>query len=121
MPDIETVLAPWLEAELGVFACASTPADLEQRLPVIRVQAGGGSGGKFSQHPRVSVDVFAATDDAARALAQLVHSALVFLNGAAGPAIIRDVRCDSLPTSRPWETVAVRRRGAEYTVSLRAA
>jgi hypothetical protein len=118
---VETVIAPWLEAELGVFSCASTPADLEQRLPVIRVTAGGGSGGRFSQHPRVSVDVFAADDDAARTLAAQVHEALVFLNGDAGPAVVRSVRCDSLPTSRPWANDSVRRRGAEYTVSLRAA
>lgn len=121
MADVEAVIGPWLEATLGVFSCASTPSDLEARLPVIRVTAGGGSGGRFSQHPRVSVDVFAADDDAARTLAAQVHEALVFLNGTAGLAVIRSVRCDSMPTSRPWANEAIRRRGAEYTVSLRAA
>lgn len=120
-PDVETVLAPWLEATLGVFSCASTPGDLETRLPVIRVTAGGGIGGRFSQHPRISVDVFAVDDDAARTISGQVHEALVFLTGAAGPAVIREVRCDALPTRRPWDNPAVRRRGAEYTVSLRAA
>jgi hypothetical protein len=69
----------------------------------------------------VSVDVFAADDDEARTLAAQVHEALVFLDGVAGPAVVRGVRCDSLPTSRPWANDSVRRRGAEYTVSLRAA
>lgn len=121
MADIEAVLNPWAEATFGVFAGAETPADLEDRLPVIRIERGGGVDDRFSQSPRVYVDVFAATADEARTLANSVRDALLFLRGPVGGAVIRDVRCDSGPTRAPWATDAVHRRGATYTVSLRPA
>ncbi|MFE7399617.1 hypothetical protein [Streptomyces sp. NPDC057557] len=121
MADVESVLAPWLEQRFGVFAAAETPADLEQQLPVIRVERIGGSDERFSLHPRVAVDVFAATADEARRLAGQVRDALVFLRGPVGSAVIRDVRCDAGPSRQPWANEAVHRRGATYSVSLRAA
>lgn len=119
--EIEAVLAPWAEATFGVFAGAETPADLETRLPVIRVERLGGSDERFALHPRVAVDVFAATADEARTLASSVRDALLFLQGPVNGAVIRSVRCDSGPTRQPWVNEAVHRRGASYTVSLRPA
>jgi hypothetical protein len=119
--DIEAVLAPWAEATFGAFGCSETPADLEEQLPVIRVERIGGGDERFSLHPRVAVDVFAATADEARTLAGQVRDALAFLRGPVGPAVIRSVRCDSGPSRQPWANPAVHRRGATYTVSLRAA
>lgn len=121
MPDVEAVLAPWAEATFGVFSAAETPADLETRLPVIRVERGGGGDERFTDHPRVFVDVFAATADEARTLANRVRDALLFLRGPVNGAVIRDVRCDSGPARQPWANEAVHRRGATYSVSLRAA
>lgn len=121
MPDIEAVLAPWAEATFGVFAGAETPADLETRLPVIRVERIGGSDERFALHPRVAVDVFAATADEARTLASHVRDALLFLQGPVNGAVIRSVWCDAGPTRQPWVNEAVHRRGASYTVSLRPA
>lgn len=122
MADVESVLAPWAEATFpGVFGCAETPPDLEKRLPVVRVGRVGGPDDRFSQHPRVTVDVFAATADEARTLSNEVRDALVFLNGPVNGAVIRGVRCDSGPTRTPWENPDVHRRSATYTVSLRAA
>lgn len=121
MPDIEAVLAPWAEATFGAFGCAETPADLEARLPVIRVGRVGGSDERFSLHPRIDVDVFAATADAARILANEVRDALVMLTGPVNGAVIRGVRCDSGPSRLPWDNGDIYRRGATYTVSLRTA
>ncbi|MFF3142158.1 hypothetical protein ACFVRU_10610 [Streptomyces sp. NPDC057927] len=121
MPEIEAVLAPWAEATLGVFSAAETPADLETRLPVIRVERIGGSDERFALRPRVAVDVFAATADEARTLASRVRDELLFLRGPVNGAVIRDIRCDSGPTRQPWANEAVIRRGATYTVSLRPA
>lgn len=121
MPDIEAVLAPWAEAAFGVFSGAETPPDLEDRLPVIRVERLGGPDGRFGAHPRVAVDVFAATADEARTLAGAVRDELLFLRGTHGTAVIRGVRCDSGPSRLPWANPAVHRRGATYTVSLRDA
>ncbi|MFJ5103178.1 hypothetical protein [Streptomyces sp. NPDC088554] len=121
MADIETVLAPWLEARHGVFSAAETPDDLERQLPVIRVERIGGADERFSQHPRVAVDVFAATADEARTLSGSVRDSLLFLSGPVPGAIIRSVRCDSGPSRLPCANEAIHRRGAMYTVSLRAA
>lgn len=121
MADIEAVLAPWLEQTTGVFSAAETPADLENALPMIRVERGGGGDGRFSLHPRVHVDVFAATADEARTLSNSARDALVFLRGPVNGAVIREVRCDSGPSRQPWANEAIHRRGATYTVSLRTA
>ncbi|MER5501378.1 hypothetical protein ABT096_29815 [Streptomyces sp. NPDC002561] len=121
MADVEAVIAPWLEARLGVFAAAETPADLEDALPMIRVERIGGSDDRFSLHPRIAVDVFAATADGARTLSEQIREALVFLNGPVGVAVVRSVRCDVGPTRQPWGNEAIHRRGATYTVSLRSA
>lgn len=121
MPDIEAVLAPWAEATFHVTGCAETPPDLEERLPAIRVERIGGADQRFGQHPRVAVDVFATTADEARMLANGVRDALLLLSGPVGEAIIRSVRCDSGPSRQPWANDAIHRRGATYTVSLRAA
>lgn len=120
-PDIETVLAPWVEATFHVFGCAETPAKLETQLPVVRVKRIGGFDERFADHPRVAVDVFAATADEARTLAGQIRDALLFLRGPVNGAVIRSVRCDSGPSRQPWENEAIHRRGATYTVSLRAA
>ncbi|MFD9442160.1 hypothetical protein [Streptomyces sp. NPDC060001] len=121
MPDIEAVLAPWVEATFDVFSAAETPADMEKRLPVVRVERIGGSDERFTLHPRVAVDVFAATADEARTLAGRIRNALLFLRGPVNGAVIRDVRCDAGPSRQPWANEAVHRRGATYSVSLRAA
>ncbi|WP_405620230.1 hypothetical protein [Streptomyces sp. NBC_00076] len=121
MPDIEAVLAPWAESTFGVFSAAETPADLEEQLPVIRVERGGGPDEMFSRHPRVFVDVFGRTADEARTLANNVRDALLALRGPVNGAVIRHVRCDSGPSRQPWANEAVHRRGATYTVSLRDA
>ncbi|MFB7115742.1 hypothetical protein [Streptomyces sp. NPDC056291] len=121
MADIEAVLNPWAEATFGVFSAAETPADMEKRLPVIRIERVGGAEARFSGSPRVAVDVFGSTADEARTLANRVRDALLFLRGPVGGAVIRDVRCDSGPTRQPWANEAVHRRGATYTVSLRPA
>ncbi|MFB7919225.1 hypothetical protein [Streptomyces sp. NPDC056061] len=121
MADVEAVLAPWLEARFDVFAAAETPADLEDTLPMVRVERVGGGDDRFAQHPRIAVDVFAATADEARALSEQIRKALVFLSGPVGTAVVRSVRCDSGPTRQPWANEAVHRRGATYTVSLRSA
>lgn len=121
MPDIEAVLAPWAEATTGVFTAAETPDDLEQILPVIRIERGGGADEMFSGHPRVFVDVFGRTADEARTLANSLRDALLALRGPVNGAVIRHVRCDSGPSRQPWANPAVHRRGATYTVSFRPA
>ncbi|MCY0926216.1 hypothetical protein OTB20_08355 [Streptomyces sp. H27-H1] len=121
MADVEAVVAPWIEGTFDVMAGAETPADLEARLPFVRVERIGGADARFAGHPRIAVDVFAGSADEARTLSSSVRDALLFLRGPVGEAVIRDVRCDAGPSRQPWANPAVYRRGAAYTVSLRAA
>lgn len=121
MADVESVIAPWLETTLDVTAGAETPPDLEERLPFIRVERIGGPDERFTAHPRIAVDAFAATADEARTLAEQARDALLFLNGPAGASVVRAVRCDAGPSRQPWGNPAIHRRGATYSVSLRAA
>lgn len=115
-------MAPWVEATFpGVFGCAETPADLEERLPVVRVERIGGGDARFRGHPRVAVDVFAATADEARTLSNAIRDALLFLRGPVNGAVISGIRCDAGPSRQPWANESVHRRGATYTVSLRPA
>ncbi|WP_228973398.1 hypothetical protein [Streptomyces sp. DH12] len=118
---MEAVIAPWIESTFGAFTASVVPADLEDRLPVVRVERMGGADDRFAAHPRVAVDVFAATADEARTLANNICDALVFLRGPVGGAVVRGVRCDAGPSRQPWSNPGVHRRGATYTVSLRAA
>jgi hypothetical protein len=117
--DVEAVVAPWVEATFGVFAASEAPADLEDRLPAVRVERIGGADERFRGHPRVAVDVFAATADEARTLANAIRDALLFLRGPVNGAVVSGVRCDSGPSRQPWANPAIHRRGATYTVSLR--
>ncbi|GGX26956.1 hypothetical protein [Streptomyces chryseus] len=120
-PDVETVLVPWLESTLSVHVCTETPADLETILPVVQVERVGGATPRFSDTPRVDVDVYAGDADAAMTLARAAQNALLALRGLVGDAVIRDVRCDSGPSRRPYVNPAIAKRGATYTLSLRAA
>ncbi|MEU1254782.1 hypothetical protein ABZ445_16030 [Streptomyces chartreusis] len=121
MPNIEAVLNPWAESTFDAMAGAETPDDLEAHLPFIRIERGGGSDQRFTEHPRVFVDVFAATADEARTLSDSIRDALLFLRGTVNGAVIRDIRCDSGPSRQPWANEEIHRRGATYTVSFRAA
>ncbi|WP_237518839.1 hypothetical protein [Streptomyces sp. SID5910] len=103
------------------MAGAETPADLEKKLPRIRIQREGGYAQRFADHPRVFVDVFAATADEARTLANDLCDALLFLRGPVSGSVIRSVRCDSGPSRQPWANEAIHRRGATFTVSFRGA
>jgi hypothetical protein len=120
--DVEAVIAPWIEWATDATAGAETPPDLENRLPFVRVERIGGPDERFSAHPRIAVDVFAATADEARTLAGRVSGLLLFLRGPVGGpvegAVIRNVRCDAGPSRQPWSNPAIYRRGATYTVSL---
>ncbi|MBT2412636.1 hypothetical protein J7I94_19070 [Streptomyces sp. ISL-12] len=121
MPDIEAVLNPWAEAATGARAGAATPADLEKKLPFIRVERISGPDGPFTTHPTVAVDVFASTADQARALSNTLSAALIALRGPVNGAVIRSVRCTAGPSRQPWANEAIHRRGATYSVSYRAA
>ncbi|WP_328742906.1 hypothetical protein OG436_29380 [Streptomyces caniferus] len=121
MADIEAVLCPWVESVTGCFTAPDAPDRMEGDLPVIRIQRLGGYDARFANHPRVVIDVFAGTADEARALGTTVTDALLFLRGPVNGAVVRDTRCDSGFSRQPWANELIHRRGAAFTISLRAA
>jgi hypothetical protein len=121
MADVETALTVWVREKFDADASSERPAELELRLPWVQVARVGGVDTRFSAHPRIDVDVYAASPDEAADLAQDVHEALMFLTGPVHGVVIRGISNTSGPSRRPESNPAVHRRGATYTVSLRPA
>jgi hypothetical protein len=117
--DVEAALTACVRGAFdGVTTCTELPADLAGSLPLVQITAIGGFGGRFSYAPRVEVDAFAVGYEAARDLSAGVHDVLMSLRGIVGQSVVTDVRCDSLPSRRPYDTTSgLRRVGSSYTVS----
>ncbi|MEU7039840.1 hypothetical protein AB0A77_02125 [Streptomyces varsoviensis] len=120
MADVEQTLTTWLRATFAVHASVDLPPELEKRLPWVQVVRVGGPDARFSRHPRVDLDVYAESPDASADLLSRIHDRLLFLSGTVTGAVIRRVTSVSGPSQRPYVNPDVYRRGAAYTVSLRA-
>ncbi|MFJ7998938.1 hypothetical protein ACIQ7D_17580 [Streptomyces sp. NPDC096310] len=94
--------------------------NLLAELPTIRVQQvpGGGDDGLKLARFLVDIDVFAATRGDAITLARQVHDWVTSeLRGStSSAAVIGRVAALSLPASRPYENVTLRRVGATYEI-----
>lgn len=121
MADVEVVLTAWIRESFEVDTSVDRPPELETVLPWVTVVRVGGASERFTGHPRVDVDVYAATADEVAELANTLDEALVFLRGPVAGAVVRAVTCDAGPSKRPEINPAVHRLGASYRVSLRAA
>ncbi len=120
--DVEKVLTRWLRERCGARTCTELPAAFEKSVPLVHVGAVGGPAARFTSAPRVDIDVYAATYEAARTLALTITRELALLRGPAEPgAIVSEVRVDSGPAARPYGNPAVRRCGASVTVRLHPA
>jgi hypothetical protein len=131
-PDTEVVLMQHL-SDFG-YTVTSTPADLKDRLPVLRIARIGGGSNEDADFPRVSIQTFVAASSqsprAAQQLAGQVRDFLIASNGAwvSGPlledqgvsgVLIDDVANDSGPIEYPWPDPAVRVCQAIYTLTIR--
>lgn len=123
--DIETELMAYLD-DLG-YTVTSTPVDLKDRLPVLRIQRVGGTDDKSSDFPRVSIQVFAAADPdqprAAQDLAEVIrdrlNNDLPAMSQPAG-ALLDSSSTESGPSSYPWPDPAVRVAQAIYRLTVRS-
>ena len=96
MADVESALMTFLD-DLG-YTVTSTPADLEQHLPVIRIRRVGGSGDEVNDFPRVSIQAMtAASSTAPRAHFDLAESIADRIFGLAvyGPQVVDGVCLES--------------------------
>lgn len=115
---IEPLLIAGLRAQFpAARLCSETPDNLGDVLPVIQVVGIGGSGDELQfDTPRADVDVFAATRDAARTLAQQVHDWLLRdLPGTSlGDAFVLSVTEFMSPAWTPYDNTNLRR----FTLSV---
>ncbi|MFD8595372.1 hypothetical protein ACFV1L_10260 [Kitasatospora sp. NPDC059646] len=115
--DVEALLAGWVTDVIGARPCTMLPADLAGALPIVQVAAIGGPAERFARRPRVDLDCYATTYEAARELGLRVEDAALRLRGRRGDAVVQWARVDSGPASRPYENPGVHRVG--LTISLR--
>lgn len=103
--------------------CTEIPDDLQARLAadrhVIHVHCIGGSGDRISDHPRVDVEVFAATRAVAKPLAETIRQRLIYGGHRTAHGVIDRATTEVGPQKLPYEDPDVRRWSATYRLSTR--
>ena len=121
-PDIQRVLVTLARTVEGVAAAGTeTPADLQQRLPFVRVARIGGPRTSTLDSPTVDVDVFASTYAVGQSLAGRVSDLFLSAPHVAGGALIDTAASITGPVEVPWADPGVRRFLATYRFTLRPA
>lgn len=127
-PDVEAHVLDWLKARLEVLADGpitdehvgtETPADLQARLPFVRVERIGGNATHLEDYPRVEVEVFDSTRAGAYALAEAIRSLLLSPLSRRVGSRIDNVDTEIAPRRLPWEAAGTVRFSAEYSLSFR--
>lgn len=123
-PDIESALMDFF-SDLG-YTVTSTPADLKERLPVLRIARVGGSDDKSNDFPRVSIQTFAAANHLApRAAQDLAETVRDRLNNnlpamsKPGGVLLDSSSTESGPSSFPWPDPAIRVTQSIYRLTIR--
>lgn len=122
-PDVEQTLAVLLEALVGgeLHTGTETPADLDKKMPFIRVirPPGGGFSDAVNDYATVEIDVFHTNyHSGAKPLAERVRQFLTTQKHRLGPAVIDTITCTSSPGELPWAP-GIRRVGATYQTVAR--
>lgn len=123
--DSELLLIGWIRGmSLGsvVRVVTDLPADLASVLPVVQVTRIGGRGAHppILDRPRLDVDVFAATRQAASDICRKIEGKLHTLRGqAASGTVITDVFVEQGSSWRPYGNPDVRRFGLFVELTIR--
>ncbi len=118
--DVDEMLVQYLTGAVpSVRFCTSTPAALETKLPVVRVQRiGGGDSSRTVDAPAVDVDCFAADEHSANVLAGQVRAALMAAAGYTSlGATVASVGVRSFGW-RPYANTNVRSTGMSVDLEL---
>ncbi|MCW2904925.1 MAG: hypothetical protein JWO67_7190 [Streptosporangiaceae bacterium] len=117
-PDVEQVLMD-LFADLAATVVTFLPADLQQRLPLVRVRRLGGGDDKWTDQPRVDVEVYAADRAAGMPLAKLLQQRLISRPNRTAHGVIDRAGTEVGPREVPYDDPDTRLFTATYRVSLR--
>jgi hypothetical protein len=117
MASAQRATITWLIANQSARAAASTPAELQDEMPFIRVSSVGGSQNMTVASSRIAVEFFAGSLDAADAFAQTVHNLLLWrFRGVIGDTTVTGVDVEQLPTPVPYPNQNVFMSTARYVV-----
>lgn len=123
LPDVELMLTGWLRTALpGRRVVRRLPGNLELVLPVVQVtRIGGGRSQQVLDRPRLDLDYYALTDEAASDGARLVESLLPTLRGVTtGGGTVGHVAIEVGASWRPDWNERVRRYGLTAVLTVRA-
>ncbi|MET0701724.1 MAG: hypothetical protein ABWY93_18895 [Mycobacterium sp.] len=99
---------------------SETPADLQSRLPYIRVLRVAGGSDLVNDYAQVDLEVFAATSLAGEQLAESIRQYLTLPAPPYTPRYLIDrIECLSGAAELPWADTRLRRYGATYRVVSR--
>lgn len=100
---------------------SETPADLQTRMPFVRIDRIGGSSDWVNDYAVVDIEVFATTFVDAEQRAEYIRQYLVFadLPAIEGYGLLDRVECLTGPQELPWADDQVRRFGATYRITSR--
>lgn len=118
-PDVERVLKELLNGMATGGAGIETPANLQDRLPFIRIRNLGGPNDGITTYPTVDIDVFSSTRDTGYGLAEDIHQLLLTQHNRTASGQIDFVETEVSPVEMPWADDNVRRFFATYRLSLR--
>lgn len=122
-PDVQAVLINDLVKFVGGLDDHTgyvTPADLEKKLPFIRVRRTAGANDGLNDYPDVDIDVFGGSYSEAFNLARRVDAYLVGERGASQIAVFDLVVNMDGPHELPWDDEGVIRRfGLQYVITTR--
>lgn len=97
----------------------STPSNLEQVLPFLRMRGVGGSDDLITDRSTIDVDVFADSIPASNLLAEQIRQFLISQPHTVNGEVLDRVRTVVRPRQLPWPTPGVFRSAATYRVSAR--
>ncbi len=119
-PDLQLIAVAYLTDVLGLRVATTTPANLEDQMPMVRVRRGPGSDDGVTDAPLLDVETFAGTDRGAWDLAEQARQAIHGLGGkAVNGALVDSVTTAQSPVNVDWENPAVERYVASYRVTFR--
>lgn len=120
-PDLHKLAVVHFTASLsGVWVSTRVPADLEERLPALRVIRGPGDDDGITDAPLLDVESFAASEGAVWGLAEDARQAAHALAGSAvSGALVDSVTTATGPVYLDYGNPAVWRVVASYRVQFR--